>query len=112
MSYEGHSQFLCKNGHYWEVNCYELPNLMYEKDVKQKCPKCNKSAVWENMVNVTNGSFDDDGTRIDNYVELKQKSELSGVCSACGKKHVCETTYYKPKENNVKDEKEKRKNKR
>ena len=99
MSYEGYSQFLCEKGHYWTKDCNELPNLMYEEDVKQKCPICGEEEVWENMVNITNGSFDDDGTRIDGFIELKQKSELSGVCSACGEKHICEVTYFKPGEN-------------
>ncbi len=96
MSYEGYSQFLCKKGHYWTVDCNEL---MYAED-KQKCPKCGEEEVWENMVNVTNGSWDDDGTRIDNYIELKQKKKISGVCSCCGEEHVCEKTYFIPKDKN------------
>jgi len=92
MSYEGYSQFLCKNGHLWTKDCNEL---MYN-DKKQKCPVCGKEEVWENMVDVTNGSYDDDGTRIDGFIELKRRSERSGVCSACGEKHICETTYYIP----------------
>ncbi|KKN57999.1 hypothetical protein LCGC14_0556570 [marine sediment metagenome] len=97
MSYSGFSQFLCKNGHYWEMDCMTLPNLMYEEDVKQKCPVCNEEEVWENMVNITNGSWDDDETRIDGYVELKLKIKRSGVCSACGEEHVCEKRYLIPK---------------
>ncbi len=99
MSYEGYSQFLCKKGHYWTKNCYEV---MYSDIKEQKCPICGKKAIWENMVDVTNGSFDDDGTRIDDYIELKQKSELSGVCSACKEKHICERTYFIPKDKEVK----------
>ncbi len=97
MSYEGYSQFWCKNGHYWTVDCEELPNLMYEEPVKQKCSICKEEEVFENMVDVTNGSWDDDGTRIDNFIEPKVKSETSGKCSACGRKHVCEVTYEIPK---------------
>lgn len=96
MSYEGYSQFLCKKGHYWTLDAYET---MWD-DKKQKCPICKKEEVWKNMVNVTNGSWDDDGRRIDNYIELKVKSETSGKCSACGKKHVCEITYEIPKKKN------------
>jgi len=96
MSYEGYSQLLCKNGHYWKKDCYEL-DYMDKKDYP-RCPVCGEKHVWENMVDVTNGSFDDDGTRIDGYIELKRRSETSGICSACGEIHVCETTYFIPKE--------------
>ena len=54
------------------------------------------------MVDVTNGSFDDDGTRIDGYIELKRRSETSGICSACGEIHVCETTYFIPEKRSKK----------
>jgi len=93
MSYEGYSQFICKNGHYWTEDCYSEAEIIKDN----KCPICKQSAVWRNMVDVTNGSFDDEtGERIDGYVELKIKSETSGVCSVCGKKHVCETIYEVP----------------
>lgn len=100
MSYEGYSQFWCKNGHYWTRDCNLLMNWG-EEPTKQKCPVCKEEEVFENMVDVTNGSFDDmeggDGTRIDNFIEPKIKSETSGKCSACGRKHVCEVTYEIPK---------------
>ena len=93
MSYEGYSQLLCKNGHNWNLNCHEMPDLMYEESRDVLCPKCGEKAVWENMVNVTNGSFDEDGERIDGFIDLKIKSQKSGICSECGEKHICETTY-------------------
>ncbi len=96
MGYSGYSQIWFKNGHYWIVDCYQLPQ-MYEEPVKQKCPVCKEEEVFENMVNVTNGSWDEDGTRIDGYVKPKIKSETAGKCSACGRKHVCEVTYEIPK---------------
>ncbi len=96
MSYEGYSQFLCKHGHYWTKDCYALPNLMYEDNVKQKCPVCREDDVWENMVDETNGSWDDNGTRIDGYVELKLMIKKSGICSACGENHICEKKYEIP----------------
>ncbi len=103
MSYEGYSQFLCKNGHYWEKDCNELPIYYGEGElVKQKCPKCGEEEVFENMVDVTNGNFDDDGNRIDGYIDLKVKSETSGKCSACGEKHICETIYEIPKKEDKK----------
>jgi hypothetical protein len=85
MSYEGYSQFLCKNGHAWEENC----NFV---DSKNKCPTCGEKFIWENMVDVTNGSYYE-GERIDGYIELKVKSIKS--CSHCGKPQ--EVTYKIPK---------------
>lgn len=94
MSYEGFSQFLCKKGHTWNVDCLELDYL--ELGEYPKCPVCGEPYLWENIVDVTNGSWDDDGNRIDGYIELKQKIKRSGICSACGKEHVCEVIYEIP----------------
>jgi len=102
MSYEGYSQLLCKKGHNWNVDCNEMPQE-YEEIRDVNCPRCGERAIWENMVNLTNGSYDDNGVRIDNFVELKEKSKISGVCSTCGKKHICETTYKIPSLNDVDD---------
>lgn len=89
MSYEGYSQFLCKYGHYWTVDC----NMIHHWE-DEKCPY-GHHAVWENMVNITNGSFDDDGkTRIDGFIELKEKSRRE--CSKCGT--VTEIRYKIPKQ--------------
>ncbi len=99
LSYEGYSQLLCQKGHIWNVGCNEMPNLMYEEPRNMKCPFCKKKAIWENMVDETNGSWDEvDGHRIDGFVKLKVKSKTSGECSACGKEHICEITYEIPKE--------------
>ncbi len=94
MGYSGYSQFWCKNGHYWTVDCEELPNPLYEEDKKQKCPICNEEEVFENMVNITNGSFDDDGTRIDNFIEPRIVKEEKLICK-CGNEHVCGCSTYK-----------------
>jgi len=48
MSYEGYSQFLCTEGHYWTIDCYFI-----KKD--NWCSICCKKAIWGNMVNDTNG---------------------------------------------------------
>ena len=95
MSYEGYSQFLCKKGHQWTVDAHLL---MHGGEDEVRCPKCGGRPAWENMVNLTNGSFDEDDNRIDNYVELKIKSETSGFCSSCGKKHICDVTYQIPED--------------
>lgn len=98
MSYEGYDQFLCKKGHYWtndvEVN-WDGGNE------KEKCPICGEEAVWENQVNITNGSYDDDGNRIDGFVDLKIEKCTQGICSKCKKPHVCGTIYKIPKDNAV-----------
>jgi len=78
MSYEGYSNFLCKNGHLWAEDC----NIA---DENGKCPICSEKIVWENMVDTTN----DEGKPI----TLKVKKET--ICSKC--KSVLETTYYIPK---------------
>lgn len=85
MSYEGYSQFLCRKGHYWILDCNSADGTV-------ECLECGGRVVWENMVNITNGSYDDDGTRIDGYVELKVKS--TKVCKEC--KRPTETTYHIP----------------
>ena len=100
MSYEGFSQFLCKNGHYWRDDC-----TMVAPELKDNmCLICGNPAIWENMVNTTNGSFDTDDNgkelidskgspiRIDGYVELKVKDQQ--CCKEC--KSILETTYHIP----------------
>lgn len=44
MSYEGHIQFICSQGHYNEHDCY------FEK----KCD-CGSDTIWSNQVDDTNG---------------------------------------------------------
>ena len=92
MSYEGYTQKICKNGHYWTEDAVEH---MWD-DEKSKCPKCGDPEVWENGVNLTNGSFDDEENRIDGFIELKVKKETSGICSGCGRKHICDVVYEIP----------------
>lgn len=85
MSYEGYSQFMCKNGHSWSVDCYIA-------DEMKECPICFSPAIWENMVDTTNGSFDDEGNQIDGYVELEVESQK--ICEHCGT--ILETIYKIP----------------
>ena len=87
MSYEGYSQFLCKNGHAWTADCMRT-------DMETKCPACGEFKVWENIVNVTNGSFEGN-ERIDGYVELEILEEK--VCSECHR--PTETRYKIPTPN-------------
>ena len=86
MSYEGYSQLLCKNGHYWKKDCYEVD---YTELKDHKCPVCKKPAIWENMVDITNGSFDDDHDALVLW-EGSQRSPV--VLAALLWRAVCEAT--------------------
>jgi RNA polymerase subunit RPABC4/transcription elongation factor Spt4 len=83
MSFEGYFQKICANGHYWQCDVY---------DETDNCPICDKPEVWENMVDITNGSYEDD-KRIDGYIELEIESERK--CEHCGT--ILERRYYVPK---------------
>lgn len=89
MSFEGFHQRLCKNGH---LNTQDAMTAMYCGD-DEKCSICGEKFVWENLVDVTNGSFDEEGNRIDGYVELEIKKETK--CKECG--HTLEIIYKVPK---------------
>jgi len=87
MSYEGYEQFLCENGHFWTVDCY---------DSRTKCPDCKGKAVWFNGVDLTNGSWDDNGRRIDGYVKLEIDVPAEEcTCEKCGHKHNKTVATYK-----------------
>jgi hypothetical protein len=73
MSYEGHQQIWCKNGHYWEVDVYgEAP---------QSCPTCMAKVAFVNDVDDTNG---------DSYGYIKPIEKAAAQCCTCncGNKHV------------------------
>jgi DNA-directed RNA polymerase subunit RPC12/RpoP len=88
MSFEGYYQFLCKKGHNWDEDCYAI------EPEEAKCPTCKEKVKWWNLVDHTNGSFDDDGvTRIDGYIELKVDKLIK--CEHCGS--TISVTYEIPK---------------
>lgn len=91
MSYEGYSQFLCKNGHQWTRDCNAV-------DEVNECLDCSEPPVWENMVDLTNGSFDGD-ERIDGYVEL-ELLEPPKTCDKCNS--VLEVRYKNPQKESTK----------
>lgn len=93
MSYEGYEQVLCENGHYYTYDCYE-----FWKDKGWSCPTCGAKAVWSNMVDVTNGSYDEDTKeRIDGFVELQMQEEA--WCKHCGS--ILERRYKIPTEEDM-----------
>jgi hypothetical protein len=59
---------------------------------KQKCPKCKAKCVWWNLVDITNGSYEDN-ERIDGYIELKVKKQTK--CDKCNS--ILETIYKIPR---------------
>lgn len=89
MSYEGYEQFLCSNGHYMTADAYADPI--------QVC-KCGAKVVWWNSVDITNGTYDEDGNRIDGYVELQVKqSAVYEECPCCHHRELkSEETYHIP----------------
>jgi len=90
MSFEGYYQKLCPSGHYWDVDCYSVG------EEPEKCPCCGQDEVWHNLVDTTNGSFEDD-KRIDGYVDLKLVSERK--CEHCGS--LLEQIYEIPRRTHV-----------
>ena len=87
MSYEGYSQFLCSKGHLWTLDCNSVVG-----NTEENICRCGLPAVWENVVDVTNGAFDL-GERIDGYVELEEASRQE--CDKCHS--VLDVTYKIPK---------------
>ena len=71
MSFEGYYQLLCPTGHYWSQDCYT-------KADPSICPICGRAAVWENLVDTTNGNELE-------VVELKRVDQLGPhQCPTCG----------------------------
>lgn len=90
MSFEGFYQALCQNGHKCggDVYCWEPNN--------SRCDECNALIVWQNLVDVTNGSFDKNDNRIDGYIELEiDKPGEVCTCSSCGNPHQLNSDTYK-----------------
>jgi len=89
MSFEGYFQVLCKNGHYETHSVYATSIDLW------KCGACGEGAAWWNMVDLTNGSYDDDGTRIDGYVYMEGLDFFPCKCDKCGIIHYTSPAVYK-----------------
>lgn len=107
MSFFGYYQVLCKNGHLSRVDVYPYINFN-EKiaeengDILFRCDVCDELASWYNVVNCTDGIYEDYdadgnpiGERIDNFVELELKNPEKR-CEHCNS-IIEEETYYIPK---------------
>lgn len=61
MSYEGYEQFVCPDGHTWNVDAM---THSYDSDKERKenvtCPHCGQIAEWQCSVDETNGFCADD----------------------------------------------------
>jgi RNA polymerase subunit RPABC4/transcription elongation factor Spt4 len=80
MSYEGYIQKVCRNGHYFTEDVYNETNC---------CPICHtENVLWQNFVDITNGSYDDQGTRIDGYlpIEVDKNGIVTNLLSVTSKK--------------------------
>lgn len=88
MSYEGYTQYLCATGHYWIVEAD------IDSYIQAMCPHDTQPAVWHNGVDITNGSHDEAGLRIDGYVDLTLKQEYLCTCATCGVKHEAKPPEY------------------
>jgi len=103
MSFEGYYQIICNNGH---ESCAQLHEIDYEFDSlpmkdahsRWECPYCKAKCAWWNLVDVTNGSFDDKNRRIDGFKELKIKAKAKTcTCKKCKNVHLIEQpTYHIP----------------
>lgn len=88
MSYEGYEQLICENGHEFAVDAYET---MYSDNPHEgiKCHICGGKVVWWNAVDLTNGSLDEEGNRIDGVVILFTKIPAAYChCDHCGNNHI------------------------
>lgn len=52
MSYEGYTEFLCKNGHYYCVDIHAPAG--------EVCPICGEKAAYSSEVDLTNGENEND----------------------------------------------------
>ena len=88
MSFEGYYQVICKNGHASDAQ------LDFD-EIYWSCPSCGDSFAWCNIVDYTNGSYDNNGKRIDGYKKLKIKTPtVFCTCKECGVKHISEVATF------------------
>ena len=91
MSYEGHSQLICEKGHYWTEDCFRTDGAL--------CPDCGSKAVWENMVDATNGCkpIDEERHCQCGHIDLTPRETVEhNVCPCCKRAEKIETLYDVP----------------
>ncbi len=83
MSFEGHFQLLCEDGHYSTCDCTD-------DETQVPCYICGKKMVWFNIVDNTNG---DDDCMLD-MNKFLFKPETREICNL-GYEHIIEHNVYK-----------------
>lgn len=88
MSYEGYSEHICTEGHYYTRDAYAFNETCH----------CGAESAWENMVDQTNDngySFVDFGLREKTATKMK-------TCECCGHtKQIEQATYHIPTEQDM-----------
>lgn len=84
MSFEGYYEFLCERGHFFVKDIYA------DDEELAKCPVCNSSVKWWNIIDTTNGDY--------SITKFEIKSEeITKKCEECGHIEIVEhKTYYFP----------------
>ena len=78
MSFEGHYERLCENGHLIHDDVYsDSPWAQYDKD--WKCPICLGKLAWWNLADQTNGEGKE--------TALKEKEPAEYCVCKCGHRH-------------------------
>ena len=91
MSFEGYYQILCKGGHLDQCDIHSMPE---EKDAWH-CGYCGEGIGWSNIVDLTNGSWDEKGNRIDGWLDLEVREvAVKCVCPDCCDLHIKEPAKY------------------
>lgn len=85
MSYEGHVQYICKNGHR-----FDTPESYGQTSAR--CDLCNAEPAWGNQVDDTN--CEADGIIID-FSSLVIENKQTETCNL-GHEHVIKHTRYRP----------------
>ena len=80
MSYEGYTQCICQNGHYFERDCFTTWG---------GCPQCNTAPAWNNEVDQTNGP---DQGRIPIKMLMEKFLQQSGIQQRCNLGHLHQVT--------------------
>ena len=83
MSYEGYEQVICKNGHYFERDCWE----------SAPC-SCLAPDAWVNGVDETNGPGQGEvpQSALEHFIIAPEKTE---TCAHCGHTKIIEQAKYR-----------------
>ena len=81
MSWEGYIQVICRRGHLCAQDAYSFDRDNFVCPIVVDRKICGSDCAWENQVDTTNGSFDDNGKRIDGCIEPRVSIERK--CDHC-----------------------------